>query len=209
MLQVCLILTSMTTQEASTLLLSMQQMLLCMRSTAAWSSSKSTSGSEMCKSCIASSHRIQPRALGALSGLPNCKYRATLSLISLRVNDWQHRKPPTLQSSTAGPHSQLQLQTAEALVAALLFAAHPVHTEAVAGIVGHAELLSCAVSITALLVYVAAATATSTQQHWTLLAAAILTLWASALAKEIGITMVSCSCSSRMQLIRCPLIDFH
>ena len=45
----------------------------------------------------------------------------------------------------------------EAFVAALLFAVHPVHTEAVSGIVGHAELLCAALSILALLSYMAAA----------------------------------------------------
>ncbi len=39
----------------------------------------------------------------------------------------------------------------EALLAALLFAVHPVHTEAVSGIVGQAELLSALLSLAALL----------------------------------------------------------
>lgn len=42
-------------------------------------------------------------------------------------------------------------------MAALLFAVHPVHTEAVAGIVGHAEMLCASLSILALLSYMAAA----------------------------------------------------
>ncbi|CAL8071634.1 unnamed protein product [Calicophoron daubneyi] len=40
-----------------------------------------------------------------------------------------------------------------AFVAALYFAAHPVHTEAVTGVVGRAELLSCMVGILSLLLY--------------------------------------------------------
>ena len=47
-------------------------------------------------------------------------------------------------------------QQAEGLLAALLFAVHPIHTEAVAGIVGQAELLSAAMSILALLTYIRA-----------------------------------------------------
>ena len=47
-------------------------------------------------------------------------------------------------------HSQPQ-QELEALLAALLFAVHPVHTEAVSGIVGQAELLSALLSLAALL----------------------------------------------------------
>ena len=42
-------------------------------------------------------------------------------------------------------------QELEALLAALLFAVHPVHTEAVSGIVGQAELLSALLSLAALL----------------------------------------------------------
>lgn len=82
----------------------------------------------------------------------------------------------------------------EAFLAALLFAAHPIHTEAVAGIVGHAELLSAALALLALITYMSAAPALSSAQHYRLLAAAICMLWLAALAKEIGITMVSCSC---------------
>lgn len=48
------------------------------------------------------------------------------------------------------------LQQAEAFVAAIIFAVHPIHTEAVAGIVGHAELFSAALSILAILLYVQA-----------------------------------------------------
>ena len=47
-------------------------------------------------------------------------------------------------------------QQAEGLLAALIFAVHPIHTEAVAGIVGQAELLSAAMSILALLTYIRA-----------------------------------------------------
>ena len=52
------------------------------------------------------------------------------------------------------------MQTAltwEAGIAALLFAVHPVHTEAVAGIVGQAELLSALCASLAFLVYCRAA----------------------------------------------------
>ncbi|KAK9811534.1 hypothetical protein WJX72_005492 [[Myrmecia] bisecta] len=45
----------------------------------------------------------------------------------------------------------------EALIAGLLFACHPIHTEAVAGIVGHAELLAAAFAVSALLAYMQAA----------------------------------------------------
>lgn len=93
----------------------------------------------------------------------------------------------------------------EALLAALLFAAHPVHTEAVAGLVGHAELLSAVFFAAALLVYMQAgedcgiytiAEACSGLPwqdwgQWPLVAAALALTLAAAFAKEIGITAVS------------------
>ena len=82
----------------------------------------------------------------------------------------------------------------EASLAALLFAAHPIHTEAVAGVVGHAELLSAALALLALMAYMSAASTYSNAQHHRQLAASLCMLWLAALAKEIGITMVSCSC---------------
>ena len=48
-------------------------------------------------------------------------------------------------------------QQAEAFLAAVIFAVHPIHTEAVAGIVGQAELVCAAYSIVALLLYAEAA----------------------------------------------------
>jgi len=48
-------------------------------------------------------------------------------------------------------------QQAEAFLAATIFAVHPIHAEAVAGIVGHAELICAAFSIFAVLLYAGAA----------------------------------------------------
>ena len=47
-------------------------------------------------------------------------------------------------------------QQAEGFLAALIFAVHPIHTEAVAGIVGQAELISAGMSIMAMLTYMKA-----------------------------------------------------
>jgi hypothetical protein len=82
----------------------------------------------------------------------------------------------------------------EALLAALLFAAHPVHTEAVAGIVGHAELLCAALFVAALLTYMHAvddSRAEGSAAQWQLVAAALALVLLAAFAKEIGITAVS------------------
>lgn len=81
----------------------------------------------------------------------------------------------------------------EAFIAAMLFAVHPVHTEAVAGVVGQAELLCAIFSISALLCYMAAANSGTTRlwSHWSYVAAALLLGCAAVLTKEIGITIVS------------------
>ncbi|KAK9908411.1 hypothetical protein WJX75_007517 [Coccomyxa subellipsoidea] len=97
-------------------------------------------------------------------------------------------------------------QQAEAFLAGVIFAVHPIHTEAVAGIVGHAELICAAFSIVALLLYAEAAdlwlssTAGSIApeekswrelQHWAMVVVAMLCVWAASLAKEIGITVTA------------------
>ena len=115
--------------------------------------------------------------------------RAASILLQLKSQDAvgsqsvQQQTPDVIGSSPA--------YALEAFLAALLFAAHPIHTEAVAGIVGHAELLSAALALLALITYISAASVLSRAQHYRLLAASICMLWLAALAKEIGITMVS------------------
>lgn len=77
------------------------------------------------------------------------------------------------------------------MVAVLLFTAHPIHTEAVAGIVGHAELLGAALGFGALLAYISAVKQSVSRRHYLQLTSAVVLVWTAALAKEIGITMVS------------------
>ncbi len=86
----------------------------------------------------------------------------------------------------------------EALLAAALFAAHPIHTEAVAGIVGHAELLASLLFLAALLVYMRVVDGGRTGNgsvggtaSWPLVASAVGLVLAAAFAKETGITAVS------------------
>jgi len=115
-----------------------------------------------------------------------------------------HQRQQRLTPAELPPAEQRACKR-EALLAALLFAAHPVHTEAVAGLVGHAELLSAAFFAAALLVYmqaggdcgiytVAEARSGLPRQdwrQWPLVAAALALTLAAAFAKEIGITAVS------------------
>ena len=127
-----------------------------------------------------------------LTGLLLSSCRAARTLIQLKSQDSIQlyscvKQDPDLGSSSVATNL-------EAFLAALLFAAHPIHTEAVAGVVGHAELLSAALALLALMAYMSAASTHINAQHYRRLAASLCMLWLAALAKEIGITMVSCSC---------------
>lgn len=73
-----------------------------------------------------------------------------------------------------------------ALVAALLFAVHPVHTEAVTSIVGRAELLSALFGMLALVATLAAMA--STRPGWDTLA--LVAFGAAVFSKESGITIL-------------------
>ncbi|CAL4135362.1 unnamed protein product, partial [Meganyctiphanes norvegica] len=83
-------------------------------------------------------------------------------------------------------------------VAALLFAVHPVHTEAVTGVVGRAETLSSVFFIGSLLAY---STATSIQVHsprgvrvstrWIWLLTSVILATTAMLCKEQGITVIA------------------
>ncbi|ALC41109.1 CG4050 [Drosophila busckii] len=78
-----------------------------------------------------------------------------------------------------------------AFVAALLFAVHPVHTEAVTGVVGRAELLSSICFLCAFLSYAhATSQATPRRTNWPALCLGFgVCLLASMLCKEQGITV--------------------
>ncbi|KAG7214410.1 hypothetical protein INR49_006367, partial [Caranx melampygus] len=79
------------------------------------------------------------------------------------------------------------------LVAALLFAVHPIHTEAVTGVVGRAELLSSIFLLAAFLAY----TKSTSADHsivWAPIALTVVLVAAATLCKEQGITVVGICC---------------
>ncbi|XP_057693807.1 protein O-mannosyl-transferase TMTC3 isoform X2 [Corythoichthys intestinalis] len=79
------------------------------------------------------------------------------------------------------------------LVAALLFAVHPIHTEAVTGVVGRAELLSSIFLLAAFLAY----TKSTSANHsivWSPIALTVVLVAAATLCKEQGITVVGICC---------------
>lgn len=85
------------------------------------------------------------------------------------------------------------LDKTSSLVAALLFAVHPIHTEAVTGVVGRAELLSSIFLLAAFLAY----TKSTGPDHsivWAPIALTVVLVAAATLCKEQGITVIGVCC---------------
>ncbi|XP_075234795.1 protein O-mannosyl-transferase TMTC1-like [Lycorma delicatula] len=89
-----------------------------------------------------------------------------LTTLSFRINNWLHGLEPlwfhvvnvTLHIACSILFTRVAvriagLQTKFALLAGLIFAAHPVHTEAVSGIVGRADILACSIFLLSFLLY--------------------------------------------------------
>lgn len=74
------------------------------------------------------------------------------------------------------------------LLGACLFAAHPIHTEAVTGIVGRAEVLCVILMVLAFEAYTRAARPRTTRWPWLIVALALVV--AATLTKETGLTAV-------------------
>ncbi|XP_072002628.1 protein O-mannosyl-transferase TMTC3 isoform X3 [Engystomops pustulosus] len=88
---------------------------------------------------------------------------------------------------------KLFLDNRTSLVAALLFAVHPIHTEAVTGVVGRAELLSSIFLLAAFLSYTKSK-GPDNSIVWTPIAAAVFLVAVATLCKEQGITVVGICC---------------
>lgn len=148
--------------------------------------------------CLAYPARAHHCLLVKVNHAFNCRLcRAALLLIALKAPfaslspaRQQHAHIAAQGNGKCNSHTHTQQQILEACTAALLFAAHPIHTEAVAGIVGHAELLSAALALLALMAYMSAASKAEWGKHYSMLAVSMLLMLLAALAKEIGITMV-------------------
>ncbi|XP_077451489.1 protein O-mannosyl-transferase TMTC3 [Stigmatopora argus] len=88
---------------------------------------------------------------------------------------------------------RLFLDHTSGLMAVLLFAVHPIHTEAVTGVVGRAELLSSIFLLAAFLAY----TKSTSANHsivWSPIALTVVLVAAATLCKEQGITVVGICC---------------
>ncbi|XP_030069608.1 protein O-mannosyl-transferase TMTC3 isoform X1 [Microcaecilia unicolor] len=88
---------------------------------------------------------------------------------------------------------KLFLDSESSLVASLLFAVHPIHTEAVTGVVGRAELLSSIFFLAAFLSYTKSKGPDNTIV-WTPIAVAVFLVAVATLCKEQGITVVGICC---------------
>uniref|UniRef100_A0A671PN19 Protein O-mannosyl-transferase TMTC3 n=1 Tax=Sinocyclocheilus anshuiensis TaxID=1608454 RepID=A0A671PN19_9TELE len=88
---------------------------------------------------------------------------------------------------------RLLLDRSTSLIAALLFAVHPIHTEAVTGVVGRAELLSSIFLLAAFLAY----TKSKGTDHsivWTPIISTVFLVAVATLCKEQGITVIGICC---------------
>ena len=90
----------------------------------------------------------------------------------------------------AFPRERL-LSLGYAFGSAMLFAAHPVHTEAVTGIVGRAEPLSAMFGLLALAVFSRTYSAVQDAVHWPMLILSGVLVWLAILSKETAITFVA------------------
>ncbi|XP_033017662.1 protein O-mannosyl-transferase TMTC3 [Lacerta agilis] len=88
---------------------------------------------------------------------------------------------------------KLFLDNRSSLVASLLFAVHPIHTEAVTGVVGRAELLSSIFFLAAFLSYTRSRGPDNTIV-WTPIAVTVFLVAVATLCKEQGITVVGICC---------------
>ncbi|XP_069085716.1 protein O-mannosyl-transferase TMTC3 isoform X2 [Pleurodeles waltl] len=88
---------------------------------------------------------------------------------------------------------KLFLDKQTSLIASLLFAVHPIHTEAVTGVVGRAELLSSIFLLAAFLFYTKSKGPENTIV-WTPIAVAVVLVAVATLCKEQGITVVGICC---------------
>nr|XP_048274229.1 protein O-mannosyl-transferase TMTC3 [Myodes glareolus]XP_048274230.1 protein O-mannosyl-transferase TMTC3 [Myodes glareolus] len=88
---------------------------------------------------------------------------------------------------------KLFLDKRSSVIAALLFAVHPIHTEAVTGVVGRAELLSSVFFLAAFLSYTKSK-GPDNSIVWTPIALTVLLVAVATLCKEQGITVVGICC---------------
>ncbi|XP_069830263.1 protein O-mannosyl-transferase TMTC3 isoform X1 [Dendropsophus ebraccatus] len=88
---------------------------------------------------------------------------------------------------------KLFLDNRTSQIAALLFAVHPIHTEAVTGVVGRAELLSSIFLLAAFLSYTKSK-GPDNSIVWTPIAVAVFLVAVATLCKEQGITVVGICC---------------
>ncbi|KAG8196915.1 hypothetical protein JTE90_027619 [Oedothorax gibbosus] len=86
-----------------------------------------------------------------------------------------------------------------AFIASLLFAVHPLHTEAVTGVVGRAEIMSSFFYLLAFLSYVSAASKRSTD--WFLFGGCLFLIFMATFSKEQGITAVGICCAYELFLL--------
>ncbi|XP_055936322.1 protein O-mannosyl-transferase Tmtc3-like isoform X1 [Argiope bruennichi] len=128
-----------------------------------------------------------------------------LCVLTYRINYYFHKLQPygyhltnvimhAIVSSLYMRICNMFVPSSTAFVAGLLFATHPVHTEAVTGVVGRAEILSSLFFLLAFLCYTNAATAVP-NTDWTSMSWCLLFVGMATFSKEQGITVVGVCCA--------------
>ena len=126
-----------------------------------------------------SDSRPRPFGFHAVNVVLHAAATALVHLVSLRV---------AMMGRPSGEREAANSARRQAGLAAALFAVHPVHTEAVAGLVGRAELLCGIFFLAGVLAYASAADARSTWASFVWAGAAAAAMLAATLCKESGIT---------------------
>ncbi|TYZ62066.1 hypothetical protein PybrP1_010066 [[Pythium] brassicae (nom. inval.)] len=101
----------------------------------------------------------------------------------------RHATGASSSVGAAGGADAKTLAHVGAMLAALLFAVHPVHCDAVASVVGRADLLCTLLALQAFLWYLAAV-AQRERTNWRSFALALLCAVAASLCKELGFTVL-------------------
>jgi hypothetical protein len=98
--------------------------------------------------------------------------------------------PGTTASTCRIPNVDTFSPSVAAVFVSAMFALHPIHTESVSGVVGRAELLCCCFFLSSFLFGLKSMHHNRT--HWPLAVYAALSMAASVLCKETGITVMGC-----------------
>ncbi|GLE05892.1 hypothetical protein PINS_up015073 [Pythium insidiosum] len=143
-------------------------------------------------------HGRDPQGYHAFNVAVHALCAALVYAVALVVDRWYARTRKSKRTATEEKEEKKKEDTWGPLVAALLFGVHPIHCDAVASVVGRADLLCTAFALAGFLAYAqaiastppsASSTSWRTLVHsWLWLITALVLALASSLCKELGFT---------------------